>query len=111
MAQQVYNEDRRGLQFKDGEGADKLGLDGTEQFSIDLKGGDISVGAKSCASGNRGFPFQNRKARFSLKKQQNTIAVFLQNIISIQNTLYQTITLDSSLDDAFTTKHIGEKLP
>ena len=32
------------LQFKDGEGADKLGLDGTEQFSIDLKGGNISVG-------------------------------------------------------------------
>ena len=32
------------LEFKEGEGADALGLDGTEQFSIDLMGGNLTVG-------------------------------------------------------------------
>jgi len=32
------------LQFKDGENADTLGLTGHEQFSIDIKGGNLSVG-------------------------------------------------------------------
>ena len=31
-------------QFKPGESADSLGLDGTETFSIDLKGGALKVG-------------------------------------------------------------------
>ena len=31
------------LQFKTGESADSLGLDGTETFSIDLNGGDLKV--------------------------------------------------------------------
>ena len=31
------------LQFKDGEGADFHGLDGSESFSIDLQGGDLNV--------------------------------------------------------------------
>ena len=32
------------LQFKEGEGADTLGFDGKEQFSINLNGGDLAVG-------------------------------------------------------------------
>jgi aconitate hydratase len=32
------------LQFKEGEGADTLGFDGKEQFSINLNGGDLKVG-------------------------------------------------------------------
>lgn len=31
------------LQFKDGENADTYGLDGSETFSIDMQGGDLSV--------------------------------------------------------------------
>lgn len=32
------------MQFKEGEGADSLGLDGTETFNIDLQGGALAVG-------------------------------------------------------------------
>jgi aconitate hydratase len=32
------------MQFKAGESADSLGLDGSETFNIDLKGGNLSVG-------------------------------------------------------------------
>lgn len=32
------------MQFKDGQNADSLGLDGTEVFNIDLNGGDLQVG-------------------------------------------------------------------
>ena len=32
------------LQFHEGEGADELGLDGREQFSIDFLGGNLHVG-------------------------------------------------------------------
>jgi len=33
------------LEFKNGENADSLGLNGTETFDIELNGGNIGVGA------------------------------------------------------------------
>lgn len=46
------------LQFKEGESADALGLDGTEQFSIDLKGGKIKVGDTLKVSASSGKTFE-----------------------------------------------------
>lgn len=45
------------LQFKDGEGADSLGLNGTEQFSITLHGGDLQVNQEIEVTASNGTKF------------------------------------------------------
>jgi len=45
------------LQFKAGESADTLGLDGSEQFSIDLQGGDLKVGQDVTVTTKNGKTF------------------------------------------------------
>lgn len=45
------------LQFKAGESADSHGLDGTETFSIDLKGGNLQVGQDIAVTTNTGKTF------------------------------------------------------
>merc|ERR1712159_861113 len=45
------------MQFKAGEGADSLGLDGTETFNIDLQGGDLGVGQDMTVTTNTGKTF------------------------------------------------------
>lgn len=45
------------LQFKEGEGADSLGLNGTEQFSISLNGGDLKVNQEIEVTSNTGKSF------------------------------------------------------
>lgn len=45
------------LQFKAGEGADAHGLDGTEQFNIDLQGGNLKVGQDVTVTTNNGKSF------------------------------------------------------
>ena len=45
------------LQFKEGEGADELGLDGKEQFSIDFLGGDLHVGQELTVKVSNGKSF------------------------------------------------------
>ena len=45
------------LQFKDGESADTHGLDGSETFDIDFKGGNLSVGQDITVSTNTGKKF------------------------------------------------------
>ena len=44
-------------QFKAGESADSLGLDGTEQFSLELNGGDLKVGQDITVTTNTGKTF------------------------------------------------------
>ena len=44
------------LQFKDGESAETLGLDGSEEFSIDLSG-DLTVGQDISVTTNTGKSF------------------------------------------------------
>jgi len=46
------------LQFMEGEGADELGLDGKEQFSIDFLGGNLSVGQNLEVKASNGKTFQ-----------------------------------------------------
>ena len=46
------------LQFKEGEGADQLGLDGTEQFSIDFNGGNLTVGQTLNVTTSTGKTFE-----------------------------------------------------
>lgn len=46
------------LQFKPEEGADELGLDGTEQFTIDLKGGNLKIGEKVLVKTSKGKTFE-----------------------------------------------------
>jgi aconitate hydratase len=46
------------LQFKDGEGADSLGLDGTERFSIKLNGGDLQTGGEVDVTTSNGKTFK-----------------------------------------------------
>ena len=45
------------MQFKAGEGADSLGLDGTETFNIDLQGGNLKVGQDINVTTNTGKSF------------------------------------------------------
>ena len=45
------------MQFKAGEGADHFGLDGTEQFSIDMQGGDLGVSQDITVTTNTGKSF------------------------------------------------------
>jgi len=45
------------MQFKAGEGADSLGLDGTETFNIDLQGGALAVGQDITVTTNTGKTF------------------------------------------------------
>lgn len=45
------------MQFKAGEGADSLGLDGTETFNIDLQGGALQVGQDISVTTNTGKTF------------------------------------------------------
>jgi aconitate hydratase len=45
------------MQFKAGESADTLGLDGTETFNIDLQGGDLKVGQDITVTTNTGKSF------------------------------------------------------
>ena len=45
------------LQFKAGESADTHGLDGTETFSIDLKGGALKVGEDIAVTSSSGKTF------------------------------------------------------
>ena len=46
------------LQFKPEENADKLGLTGREQFSIDLKAGMLKIGEKVLVKTSTGFTFE-----------------------------------------------------
>lgn len=46
------------LQFQEGEGADELGLNGTEQFDIDLLGGDFKVGQDLDVKASNGVTFK-----------------------------------------------------
>jgi len=46
------------LQFKPEEGAEKLGLTGNEQFSIDLKGGNLKIGEKVLVRTSNGKTFE-----------------------------------------------------
>lgn len=48
------------LQFKEGENADSLGLDGTETFSIDVNGGNLKVGQDISVTTNSGKSFTVR---------------------------------------------------
>jgi aconitate hydratase len=45
------------MQFKAGESADTLGLDGTETFNIDLQGGNLKVGQDITVTTNNGKSF------------------------------------------------------
>ncbi|CAI2384045.1 unnamed protein product [Moneuplotes crassus] len=45
------------LQFKEGEGADELGFDGKEQFSISLNGGDLEVNQELTVTSSTGKSF------------------------------------------------------
>jgi len=45
------------MQFKDGQSADTLGLDGSETFNIDLQGGALQVGQDIQVSTNTGKSF------------------------------------------------------
>jgi len=45
------------MQFKEGESADSLGLDGTETFNIDLQGGALQVGQDIQVTSNTGKSF------------------------------------------------------
>lgn len=45
------------MQFKAGESADTLGLDGTEQFTIDLNEGNLAVGQDITVTTNTGKTF------------------------------------------------------
>jgi aconitate hydratase len=45
------------LQFKEGQNADSLGLDGTENFNIDLNGGDLAVAQDIEVTTNTGKSF------------------------------------------------------
>ena len=45
------------LQFKAGEGADTFGLDGTETFSIDMQGGNLTVGQDVTVTSSTGKTF------------------------------------------------------
>ena len=45
------------MQFKEGENADSLGLDGTETFDIDMQGGNLSVGQDVTVKTNTGKTF------------------------------------------------------
>nr|AZL94248.1 homoaconitase [Cardiosporidium cionae] len=45
------------LQFKEGEGADSLGFDGKEQFSIKMNGGDLKVNQEIEVTSNSGKSF------------------------------------------------------
>lgn len=45
------------LQFKDGESADTLGLDGSEKFNIDMQGGNLSVGQDVTVTTDSGKTF------------------------------------------------------
>ena len=46
------------LQFKPEDSADKLGLTGHEQFSIDLKGGNLKIGEKILVKTSNGKSFE-----------------------------------------------------
>jgi len=46
------------LQFKDGENADSLGLNGKEQFSIPMQGGDLQVGQMVQVTSSSGKKFE-----------------------------------------------------
>jgi aconitate hydratase len=45
------------LQFRKGENADSLGLNGTEQFNINLNGGNLKVGQELEVTTNNGKKF------------------------------------------------------
>jgi len=46
------------LQFKKGESADSLGLDGSESFTLDLNGGNIKVGQEIEVTTNNNKKFK-----------------------------------------------------